>query len=325
MDSLTLLAPAKINLYLEILGDCPAGTGKANRPDRFHELAMVLQTVSLADQVMLTALHKPQFELICRHPLIPQDERNLAYRAALLMAETFPDAFKQRGGATIQVVKQIPVGAGLAGGSTDAAAVLVGLDLLWNLGLTQGELEVLGSHLGSDVPFCVAGGTMLATGRGEVLTPLPCLEGVPVVLAKYRSILVETPWAYGAYRERFKSTYASDEPDLAKRRDRVHAGPMLQAINRQDIYQVAQHLRNDLEQVVLPTHRLVQDLRYQMSNQPEVLAAMMSGSGPTVFALCENRAAALNLAEIIQSPDLEVWVCELIGHGIRPIEDQLGL
>lgn len=316
MDSLTLLAPAKINLYLEILGD---------RPDGFHELAMVMQSVSLADQVTLTRLSKPQFELICRHPMIPQDERNLAYRAALLMAQTFPDAFKRYGGATLQVVKHIPVGAGLAGGSTDAAAVLIGLDLLWNLGLTQAELEVLGSQLGSDVPFCVAGGTMLATGRGEVLTPLPCLEGVPVVLAKYRSILVETPWAYGAYREQFQATYASDEQDLAKRRERVHAGPMLQAINRHDIAQVAALLRNDLEQVVLPTHSIVQDLRYQMSNQPEVLAAMMSGSGPTVFALCQTRAAALNLAETIQAPDLDVWVGELIGHGIRPLEDELGL
>jgi 4-diphosphocytidyl-2-C-methyl-D-erythritol kinase len=316
MNSLTLMAPAKINLYLEILGD---------RPDGFHELAMVLQTVSLADQVTLTALPQAQFDLICRHPLVPQDERNLAYRAALLMAETFPDAFRQHGGATIQIDKHIPVGAGLAGGSTDAAAVLVGLDLLWSLGLTQAELETLGSRLGSDVPFCVAGGTILATGRGEVLTPLACLEGVPVVLAKYRSILVETPWAYQAYRDQFQVTYASDEPNLAKRRDRVHSGSMLQAINRQDIHQVAQHLRNDLERVVLPAHGLVKDLRHQMGHHTGVMATMMSGSGPTVFALCETRAVALNLAETIQMPDLEVWVCELMGHGIRPLEDALGL
>ena len=163
----SLLAAAKINLYLEIVG---------SRPDRFHELIMVMQSISLADRVTVRSIGIDQIRVRCDHPLVPADETNLAYKSAALVADRFPGVMAKLGGVEITLEKQIPVGAGLAGGSANAAAVLVGLDMLWQLGLTQAELQDLGAELGSDVPFCVAGGTAIATGRGEQLDPLPGID-----------------------------------------------------------------------------------------------------------------------------------------------------
>ena len=157
MRSYSLLASAKINLYLEIIGD---------RPDGYHELAMVLQSIDLADRIDLRAIGTDTIRVRCDHPQVPPDKNNLAYRAADLLAKQFPDALAKYGGVEIAIHKQIPVAAGLAGGSANAAAVLVGMDLLWQLGLTQSELQELGGTLGSDVPFCITGGTALATGAG---------------------------------------------------------------------------------------------------------------------------------------------------------------
>ena len=173
MRSYSLLASAKINLYLEIIGD---------RPDGYHELAMVLQSIDLADRIDLRAIGTDTIRVRCDHPQVPPDKNNLAYRAADLLAKQFPDALAKYGGVEIAIHKQIPVAAGLAGGSANAAAVLVGMDLLWQLGLTQSELQELGGTLGSDVPFCIAGGTALATGRGDKLSPQPDLGGLSVVL-----------------------------------------------------------------------------------------------------------------------------------------------
>ena len=186
MRSYSLIAPAKINLYLEIIGNAPGG---------YHELAMVLQSISLADRVHLRANGTQRFQCHCNNAQVPGDRTNLAYRAAELMAKQFPEAFSRYGGVDIYIQKQIPVAAGLAGGSSNAAAVLVGVNLMWQLGLTQPQLQQLAAQFGSDIPFCVSGGTALATGRGEILEPLPDLGQLSVVLAKYRSLEISTAWA----------------------------------------------------------------------------------------------------------------------------------
>ncbi|NJN32676.1 MAG: 4-(cytidine 5'-diphospho)-2-C-methyl-D-erythritol kinase [Synechococcales cyanobacterium RM1_1_8] len=330
MDRCVLLAPAKINLYLEIIG---------NRPDGFHELVMVMQSVDLCDRLTLVRADTDRISLRCAHPLVPEDETNLAYRAAELMSQQFGDAFARYGGVKIQIEKQIPVGAGLAGGSGNAAAVLVGLNLLWKLGLTRSELETLGAKLGSDVPFCISGGTALATGRGEQITPLGDLRNLYAVLAKYHSLSVSTPWAYKAYRQQFESTYASADDDLALRRERVHSGPMITAISRQDTDQIFQLLTNDLEKVVLPAHPEVEALRSAMAQASQTQAArtqrfqtqtpqnqgvMMSGSGPTVFALARSQADADAIAQSLRaalpSEDLGLWVAPFNTSGIRLVE-----
>jgi 4-diphosphocytidyl-2-C-methyl-D-erythritol kinase len=313
MHSYSFRAAAKINLYLEIVGD---------RSDGFHELIMVMQSIDLVDQIHLRPNGSEHFRLRCDHPHVPQDASNLACRAAELIAKRYPEAFARLGGADITIQKQIPVGAGLAGGSTNAAAVLVGLDLMWQLGLTQSELQDLGAELGSDIPFCIDGGTVLATGRGEVLTALPDLQ-LSVVLAKYRRLSVSTAWAYQTYRKQFSPSYVSDAQSLEARRQRVHSGPMMQAIAHKNTQQITQALHNDLEKIVLPNYSLVQQLR-ETFQQAGAVGTLMSGSGPTVFAIAESPEHAQGIHDQVRialpDPDLELWVTQTTSSGIKLIE-----
>lgn len=311
MHSYSLVAPAKINLYLEIIGD---------RPDGYHELAMILQSIDLADYINLRANGTDQIRVHCTDARVPLDESNLAYRAAALMAKQFPEVFNRFGGVDIAIEKNIPMGAGLAGGSTDAAAVLVGIDLMWNLGLTQTEIQELAAKLGSDIPFCVSGGTAIATGRGEKLAPIPTPDGIYAVLAKYDSVAVSTPWAYKTYRQQFHTSYASDAETLAGRRQRVHAGPMVEAISKRDAKRIGELLYNDLERVVLPEHSKILQLRQELERL-STLGVMMSGSGSTVFALVNSQAQAetvkQQLRDILPDPDLGIWTTQFIANGIQ--------
>ncbi|YAF94839.1 MAG: 4-(cytidine 5'-diphospho)-2-C-methyl-D-erythritol kinase [Nodularia sp. CChRGM 3473] len=312
MRSYTLNAPAKINLYLEII---------SQRSDGYHELAMILQSIALADQINIHSLSAETIRVHCNHPQVPTDKSNLAYQAAELMARQFPEAFAKYGGVEITINKHIPVAAGLAGGSTNAAAVLVGIDLLWNLGLTQLELEELGATLGSDVPFCIAGGTVIATGRGEQLSTLPGLDDIYIVLAKYRSLEVSTAWAYKTYRQQFGSSYLRDNDNLAARAAAVHSGEIVKAILEKDAGQIAEKLHNDLERVVLPNYPQVLQLRELFATVEGVLGTMMSGSGPTVFALVASEQQAQTVKqqvrEAIPDEDLELFVTRTITHGIQ--------
>jgi 4-diphosphocytidyl-2-C-methyl-D-erythritol kinase len=312
MHSYSLIAPAKINLYLEIIGD---------RPDGYHELAMILQSIELADRVDLRSNGTQMIRVHCDDPQVPIDQSNLAYKAAALMAEQFPESYSRYGGIEISIQKRIPMGAGLAGGSTDAAAVLVGVNLMWSLGLTQSELQGLGSRLGSDVPFCIVGGTAIATGRGEQLSPMRSLDNLYAVLAKYRDLPVSTVWAYQTYRKQFQKTYAPIN-NLVDRRQRVHSGAIVAAVAQQDGKEVGRLLHNDLEKVVLPAHPQVAELRDRLG-QLGTLGVMMSGSGSTVFALVESQGKAeqvrQELRELLPDPNLGIWTTRLTNSGIQVV------
>jgi 4-diphosphocytidyl-2-C-methyl-D-erythritol kinase len=301
-----LTAPAKINLYLEIIG---------SRKDGFHELAMVMQSIELADEVEIVLSGDKKIQVSCQNSLVPNDNTNLAYRAAELMAEKFPDAFTKYGGFDIQITKNIPIAAGLAGGSTNAAAVFVATDLLWELGLTQGELQEIAAEIGSDIPFCISGGSAIATGRGEQISPIPSLEGIYIVLGKYKSLEVSTPWAYKTYRTQFGHTYLQDIDSLA-----VHSGNMVKAISNKNVKEICQELHNDLEKVVLPEYPLVRELRETFQNAG-VLGTMMSGSGPSVFGICESQQQAREVEEYVRGKipnlDLELFVTKMVSHGIQ--------
>ncbi len=308
MRSYSLIAPAKINLYLQIVGD---------RPDGFHELVMVLQSIELADVVTVRPIGTEAIRVWCDNPDVPQDQTNLAYKAADLMVREFPDYFAKFGGVEIKIQKRIPMGAGLAGGSSNAAAVLVGLELMWNLGLTHSELQELGATLGSDIPFCISGGTSLATGRGEQLDGLPDLHNIYVVLAKYRDLPVSTPWAYQTYRQQFGDTYPKSASDIEARKQQSRG--MMAAIAQQNLTQIGQSLHNDLERVVLPEYPQVQQLRDRFQ-QLGVLGTMMSGSGSTVFGLVESHAQAEQVKAqmtAIADPNLDLWVTRFCASGIR--------
>jgi len=299
MQACTLIARAKINLYLEILG---------SRPDGYSEVAMVLQSIHLADRLQLKC--RPHgIHLTCDRPEVPADARNLAYQAAELLQKECHSA----AGVEIHIEKHIPVAAGLAGGSADAAAVLVGLNQLWGLGLTVGELQSLAARLGSDIPFCIQGGTQLATGRGEVLEPLADWEGIPVLLAKPKHLGVSTAWAYQAFRSRREilGGDALPKPTLPT------LPQALAALSRQDPPALARSLRNDLEQVVLPEYAIVGELRQALLSAG-ALGSLMSGSGPTVFGIMPSLELAAQVRNTLrhQFQDVEFWVTQFAPTGI---------
>ncbi len=317
---ITLLAYAKINLYLEIIGD---------RPDGFHELAMVMQSVGLADRITLKPLSASVIRLNCDHPLVPTDATNLAYRAAGLLQKRFPSRTNRCGGVEITIDKKIPVGAGLAGGSANAAAALFGLDVLWQLGLTRIELQELGAELGSDVPFCLAGGCAIATGRGENINPIPNPPKLWAVLAKYNSLSVSTPWAYKTYRQQFKGNYLSldDAASLEERRSRVHSGDIVRALSAHNATAIGAQLYNDLEKVVLPAHPKVAQLKTTMAAAAQGnLGTLMTGSGPTVFALTETSEQAQTIRQAvhqqIRDSDLQLYVAPFTGRGLQIDQEQ---
>ena len=283
---LTLKAPAKINLALEVAG---------KRPDGYHEVAMIMQSVSLHDTLILS-LQESDITLMCDRPELPCDHSNLAYRAAELLRREVGVAR----GVKIELNKRIPLAAGLAGGSTDAAAVLKGLNRLWGLALSPVELEQLAARLGSDVPFCLWGGTSLATGRGEILTPLPDFAGHGVVLAN-PPLHVSTAWVYGNYR----GTTGNRRRDIASLRH---------SIEQQDFAAVADTLFNDLETVTVPAYPQVAEIKEQLL-QAGAAGVLMSGSGPTVFALTPDFASAAELAgRAALGEDVAVFIAETVAR-----------
>jgi 4-diphosphocytidyl-2-C-methyl-D-erythritol kinase len=296
MNSLRLRAAGKINLFLEILGV---------RPDGYHDLYMVLQSIDLSDFVTL----KPAktISIHCSHPLVPNDERNLAWKAATLIQKV--SGISQ--GVEIWIDKRIPVASGLAGGSTDAAAVLVGLNQLWELGLTQVQLRTLAGQLGSDIPFCVAGGTALGLGRGDELTALALPNPLHLVLAKPVDLQISTAWAYRTYREKYLPQRLAD---------RANAQEMLTALSVGDAQQIAAALHNDLEAPIMPAHPEVAALCERLMANGAI-GAMMSGSGSAVFGLAPSRAEAEVLFARMQGDALiETHLCRTVLGGVT-LED----
>ena len=276
---------AKINLTLDILG---------KRPDGYHEVAMVMQSIGLSDTVEMEKTDGP-IELTINVPWLKADEKNLAWRAAALIKEEY----KLAGGVRMKLTKRIPVAAGLAGGSTDAAAVLRGMKELYALDISEERLCELGARLGSDIPFCLLGGTMLSTGRGEVLKRLPDLPATWVVLAKPR-ISVSTAWAY----QNYDAQGAKEHPD----NERIQ-----QEIARGDRKAVAGLLCNVLESVTIKKYDVISQYK-QMMLQQGAMASMMSGSGPTVFGLAERKETADRIAAYMREhTDAYVYVIRTTG------------
>ena len=276
----TVEANAKINLTLDILG---------KRPDGFHEVAMVMQSIGLHDTLTMEKTDG-EIALSINVPWLKADEKNLAWRAAELVRQEYG----LTGGVRMELTKRIPIAAGLAGGSADAAAVLKGMNELYNLQMSKARLCELGARLGSDIPFCLMGGTMLATGRGEVLTRLADMPETWVVLAKPR-ISVSTAWAYQNYDEQGAERHPDNEA-------------IKKAIARGNRKAVAGLLCNVLESVTIKKYDVIADYK-QMMLDKGAMASMMSGSGPTVFGLARNREQAEAIANVLrQNTNADVFV-----------------
>ena len=273
MDTISIEGNAKINLTLDILG---------KRPDGFHEVAMVMQEIDLHDTLVLTRREDERITLTIDVPQLRADEKNLAWRAAKAIRE----ATGLRQGVDIALTKRIPIAAGLAGGSTDAAAVLRGMNKRFGLGLPMEELCDIGAQLGSDIPFCIRGGTMLATGRGEVLRRLKDLPETWVVLAK-PPVGVSTAWAY----QHYDADGAERHPDNAAVEQAIAAG---------DRNRVASLLCNVLESVTIKEYAVISAYK-QLMLEHGALASMMSGSGPTVFGLTDTEDRAREIASCLQT------------------------
>ncbi len=303
----TVQAPAKINLHLEVLG---------LRADGFHELAMVMQSLDLADTLHLRPTADGQISLSCDHASLPTDGTNLIVRAAerLRSRVGLPEL-----GAHIHLEKRIPVGAGLAGGSSDCAATLLGLDALWGLGLGSDRLQELAAELGSDVPFCLVGGTQCCFGRGEILIPLG-LQGPAdraVLLIKHREASVSTPWAYGRCREMRADFYLDSEVDFEQRRQALLRGPLRAALRGEG---PMPPLRNDLQAVVAADVESVGVGLALLARAADSLAVAMSGSGPSLFALFNDleaaEAAHRAMATELEAAGFDAWCCRCIESGV---------
>ncbi|MEG0797225.1 MAG: 4-(cytidine 5'-diphospho)-2-C-methyl-D-erythritol kinase [Acidaminococcaceae bacterium] len=264
-------AYAKINLGLDILGQ---------RTDGYHEVKMVMQSIGLADEVEFTPA--PQLVVTTDCPTLAGGQENLAWRAAQLLAAHCD----QKPQVHIHLRKKIFVAAGLAGGSADAAAVLRGLNRLWQLGLTPAELRLLAAELGSDVPFCIEGGTALATGRGEIVEPLPELEPLWLVLAK-PPVAVATAWAY----QNYKPSAPQTRPHLTELEQALRAG------RQKDVIAC---LGNVLESVTIPAHPVIATIKNLMISNGASFS-MMSGSGPTVFGLVPQEAIGIRVLQALNS------------------------
>lgn len=263
-DTVTLKALAKINLGLDVLG---------RRDNGYHDVRMVMQTIYLYDNVTIKKTEEAGIQLKTNLFYLPSNEDNIAYKAAKMLK----DEFQISEGVEITLEKHIPVAAGLAGGSSNAAAVLVGMNRLFSLGLTQEELMKRGVALGADVPYCVMRGTVLAEGIGEILTPLPPLPKCYVLIAK-PGISVSTKDVY----EKLDSTEITRHPDI---------DGILKGLETQDLSKVVSSMGNVLEDVTANMYPVIEDIKKVMK-EAGAMNAMMSGSGPTVFGIFEDRAKA---------------------------------
>ena len=278
MREVKVKAYAKVNLSLDITG---------HRDDGYHELRSVMQEIALYDELTLRTAEKGIRLRVssenlpgCSHEEVPEDARNLAYRAAELL---FEDA-GFTGGVEIELKKQIPAAAGLAGGSTDAAAVLRGLCVLYMLDHTEADLCRLGAKLGADVPFCIRGGTALAEGIGDVLTKLPTPQGVRIVLVK-PPIAVSTAQVYRDYDAIASERKALDTEGLLR---------LLQGGDA-DAKSLSPYLGNALAAVTEKQHPRIEEIRKAMLSAGAD-GALMSGSGPSVFGVFSEEEAAKRAA-----------------------------
>lgn len=275
MREIKLKAMAKINLGLDVV---------RKREDGYHEVRMIMQTIRMYDQIMLTEQKEPGIKVKTNVSFLPVNEDNLVYKAAKLLM----DEFQVTSGVEIDLRKFIPTAAGMGGGSSDAAAVLVGVNRMFKLGLSKQQLMERSVAIGADVPFRVLRGTALAEGIGEVLTPLPPLPKCFVLIAK-PPINVSTKFVYTNLR----ANELTWHPDI---------DGQIQALWDGDLEEVCRKMGNVLENVTIPAYPIISTIKEKML-QCGAVNAMMSGSGPTVFGIFSEREQAEKAAELLREEE----------------------
>ena len=293
MKQIELKALAKINLGLDVLG---------RRENGYHDVRMVMQSIYLYDEVKLEKTAEPGITTVSNLSFLPTGDGNIAYKAARLLQEEF----QITEGIKITLNKHIPVAAGLAGGSSNAAAVLFGMNRMFRLGLSQKDLMDRGVRLGADVPYCIMRGTVLAEGIGEKLSVLPAMPKCTVLIAK-PPVSVSTKVVY----EPLNAKEITEHPDI---------DGIIEGLKNNSLKQVAACMGNVLEDVTVPMHPVIDQIKQEMKSAG-ALNAMMSGSGPTVFGLFESRADAREAQRRIREKSLtrQVYVTSI--HSVRRNQD----
>ncbi len=276
MNFIKLKAYGKINLGLDVV---------RKREDGYHEVRMIMQTVNVFDRIEIRKTKNPDIKIKTNLYYLPTNEDNLVYKSAKLLI----DEFKITQGVAIDLKKYIPVAAGMGGGSSDAAAVLYGMNRMFHLGLSIDELMKRGVKLGADVPYCLLRGTVIAEGIGEKLTPLPPLPACSIIIAK-PDLSVSTKAVYG----KLNANELKSHPDI---------DGMVEAIKENDLYGVASRLENVLETVTIPDYPIIKELKDFMLEH-NALNALMSGSGPTVFGLYDDEKVARKAFELLKKKKL---------------------
>lgn len=290
MDKLDIKALAKINIGLDVTGI---------REDGYHEVKMIMQTVNLFDKITITKVKPHGVSMTTNLKFLTVGDDNLCIKAAKLLMEEFDI----KDGIEIALEKHIPVAAGMAGGSTDAAAILYGLNRMFKLGLSQKDLMERGVKLGADVPYCIMRGTALAEGIGEVLTPLPPMVKCPVLIAK-PGISVSTKMVYEALDSCFDEVV---HPDI---------DGIIEDIKKKDLASICDKMGNVLEDVTIPMHPIIADIKKCMMDNGAV-GAMMSGSGPTVFGFFNDNKTAKAAKEALTSSGMvkQLYLTTLYNNG----------
>ncbi len=264
MDDISLKALAKINLGLDVV---------RRREDGYHEVRMIMQTIHLYDRLDIKKTRDADIKIQTNLSFLPVNENNLVYKAGRLLM----DEFGITDGVSVKLDKRIPVAAGMAGGSTDAAAMLFGMNRIFGLGLSKKQLMERGVKIGADVPYCIMRGTALAEGIGEQLSALPPMVKCPVLIAKPQ-ISVSTKFVY----QNLKLDDETIHPDIDR---------LIGDIEAKDLHSIAEHMGNVLETVTIPNYPVIDEIKKHMTAHGAV-GAMMSGSGPTVFGLFDDEETA---------------------------------
>lgn len=278
MNQMRLKALAKINLGLDVL---------RRKEDGYHEVKMIMQTIQLHDQIHMKKIEEDEIRIHTNLYYLPNNENNLAYKAAKMLK----DEFHLPGGVSINLKKVIPVAAGMAGGSSDAAAVLYGMNKMYGLKLSMQELMDRGVKLGADVPYCIMRGTALAEGIGEKLTKLPAMPKCHILIAK-PPINVSTKFVY-------ENLHAND----LKPEDHPPVDAQIAALEEGNLEKLVENMGNVLERVTVPEYPVIDELK-KLMKEHGALGAMMSGSGPTVFGIFKSYAQAKKASEAIEKAGL---------------------
>lgn len=291
MDKISLKALAKINLGLDVV---------RRREDGYHEVRMVMQTIHLFDRLNIEKTKDAGISIKTNLFFLPVNENNLIYKAGKLLM----DEFNITEGVSVELDKRIPVAAGMAGGSTDAAAMLYGMNKIFDLGLSMQELKDRGVKIGADVPYCLMRGTALAEGIGEKLKSLPPMIKCPVLIAKPQ-ISVSTKFVY----ENLRLDENTVHPDI---------DALIQDIKDKDLHEVCNHMGNVLETVTIPNYPIIDEIKKKMMNSGAI-GAMMSGSGPTVFGLFEDEETAKKAYKEMKKSELakQVYLTDIYNNRIK--------